>query len=678
MQWHRSVSIRILFLIALMGFFVAAYLSYERYQVEKADTTVEMIYDYDNMTVAAPLEGKTREEIFDLFKKSGITTVALYDETGEKILGRGDILIMHGSEFSAKYPNVPGIGTEKTYIQPAERKDGLALYEDLVRNIKLRMRAEDLREFTIAGKPTLEISADWMKFLPMNVGFLPTRVKEATDAGFYVLLRPDNVPHPTKAHVEEFMRAVDCADGKVSGVLSQGKDFFGYSEMSDTVRDELTKRGIPIVLAEAQTQLGFEKMSGALDMVKSSGYNTVRLYAMTQDEVKKISETEAAARFYISDIERNIRMNLFPTYKYAIEGTTLSETNARYIAGTRDRLLNHGFSIGKASKMEPYMPAKSLRAVVLAGALALFSLAFLCVFPIAKPYISMLYGIGLAATQGLFWLTDSLIPLHALALATEISMPILVVTAFMNYCLCKKEEAFENKGFLKLFLEGSMLLWAMGLCSLCGGAYVSGILGDIRFFLEIEIFRGVKLTFVLPIILITLVYIRHFPLLGVPVTTGEEFISFVKKFWNIPVKLGILMAVGFVGFAAYMFVGRSGNNMAPVPAFEIALRRFLEDNMYARPREKEFLFGHPAVYVTLLSLYQKWPQVLHYFLIVAVTIGQGSMVETFAHMRSPYILSLIRGLDGLAAGTLAGFCAVVGICLLIRITQYFGERYDQK
>ncbi len=117
--------------------------------------------------------------------------------------------------------------------------------------------------------------------------------------------------------------------------------------------------------------------------------------------------------------------------------------------------------------------------------------------------------------------------------------------------------------------------------------------------------------------------------------------------------------------------------MAPVPAFEVALRRFLEDNMYARPREKEFLFGHPAVFMTLAALYRKWPQILHYFLIVAVTIGQGSMVETFAHMRSPFILSFIRGLDGLAAGTLAGLLAVVGLVILVRITEYFGERYGK-
>lgn len=117
--------------------------------------------------------------------------------------------------------------------------------------------------------------------------------------------------------------------------------------------------------------------------------------------------------------------------------------------------------------------------------------------------------------------------------------------------------------------------------------------------------------------------------------------------------------------------------MAPVPGFEIALRRFLEDTLYARPREKEFLFGHPAVFLSLAALYRRWPQILHYLLILAVTIGQGSMVETFAHMRSPFILSFIRGLDGLAAGTIAGIFAVAGVVILLRITKFFGARYGR-
>ena len=86
-------------------------------------------------------------------------------------------------------------------------------------------------------------------------------------------------------------------------------------------------------------------------------YRTVRLYAMSKDELVKINQEEAASRFYISDIERNIRMNLFPSYKVPMNGDSLSETNAKYIADVTERLNEHGFRTGRASVITPYFPS---------------------------------------------------------------------------------------------------------------------------------------------------------------------------------------------------------------------------------------------------------------------------------------------------------------------------------
>lgn len=672
----REWPFKILALCICIGFLAASYISYERYRIEADDHTVEMVYDYDDILSRAPLEGTTADALFSLYRKSGVTSLALYDDTPSKILGRGDALIFRGADFKAQHRGAADLQTDRIYIQPSAGERGVSFFRDFERNLGLRLSPDVMRTMTVDGTETLEIQADWMKFLEMPVGIFPTRVREAGESGFYLVLRPQNPEHPSRRDVDEFLKAVD-ASPKVSAVLFTGKEAFGYKTEMDYFRDEITKRNIPIVLIEAQNQLGFENQAGALEMAKTSGYNTIRLYAMAKEELIKITPNEASARFYISDIERNIRMNLFPSYKFPSEGMSLSETNAGYIAGVRDRLEGHGFTVGKASKMDAYFPSAALRAVVLAGSAALGVIVLLLLLPCLERFVWPIFGAGLVVTQGLYWGTSSLWPLQAMALTVEIATPVAVVSLFLSYCLAKRHEAEKKTGWIRVFFEGAMVLWAGGVLSLAGGVLVSALLGDIRFFLEMEIFRGVKLTFVMPLILITLIYIQHFPFFGKTVASDRDFVSFVRKFCNVPIRLGVLMGLGVLAFAAFMFVGRSGNNMAPVPAFEVALRRFLEDNMYARPREKEFLFGHPAVFLAVASLYQKWPQLLHYFLIIAVTIGQGSMVETFAHMRSPFILSLIRGADGLAAGTLAGVGAVIGAVILIRITKFFGERYGK-
>ena len=50
-------------------------------------------------------------------------------------------------------------------------------------------------------------------------------------------------------------------------------------------------------------------------MAAKKNYSVGRVYTISKDELKKITPEEAAQRFYISDIERNIRFNLFPMYE---------------------------------------------------------------------------------------------------------------------------------------------------------------------------------------------------------------------------------------------------------------------------------------------------------------------------------------------------------------------------
>jgi len=143
--------------------------------------------------------------------------------------------------------------------------------------------------------------------------------------------------------------------------------------------------------------------------------------------------------------------------------------------------------------------------------------------------------------------------------------------------------------------------------------------------------------------------------------------------------MGTLILVGLLGLVAIVFVGRSGHTAGvPVPGIEVAMRRFLETVMYARPREKEFLIGHPAFFLMVAAMYRKWPELVHFFTVLAAVIGVGSMVETFAHIRTPFIMSFIRGLNGWLTGLVLGILLICAIAVVQYVTAWMGKQVKSR
>ena len=96
--------------------------------------------------------------------------------------------------------------------------------------------------------------------------------------------------------------------------------------------------------------------------------------------------------------------------------------------------------------------------------------------------------------------------------------------------------------------------------------------------------------------------------------------------------------------------------------------------MYARPREKEFIIGHPALMLATFAFLRKWPTVIHFLLTIAGVIGIASMVETFCHIRTPVFMSIMRGYDGLLIGALLGLLLIIAVRFMMYVTQWFQAR----
>ncbi|MBQ3451050.1 MAG: hypothetical protein IJG32_02155, partial [Selenomonadaceae bacterium] len=224
----------------------------------------------------------------------------------------------------------------------------------------------------------------------------------------------------------------------------------------------------------------------------------------------------------------------------------------------------------------------------------------------------------------------------------------------------------QNLSTLRLICISVFALIVTGAMSMAGAAYLSGALSDVSYFLEFEIFRGIKLTFILPLVLVAVAFLQRFNLVD-EVRQNVPAIQQIKELLDKSVSVKALLALMIVLGAFVVLIARSGHTSGmPVSGLEIKIRNMLEQLFYARPRSKEIFFGHPAFVLMIAAFLKKFPKSICFALVMAATIGQGSMVETFAHMRTPIFMSFMRGLDGLIPGAIIGAVLIVFLQIFSR------------
>src|SRR5690606_38930129 len=135
-----------------------------------------------------------------------------------------------------------------------------------------------------------------------------------------------------------------------------------------------------------------------------------------------------------------------------------------------------------------------------------------------------------------------------------------------------------------------------------------------------------------------------------------------------PIPLGYVLLLGALAALALVVVLRTGTDLLPVPGFEQWLRTTLENTLRVRPRNKEFLLGHPLFVLTAYLVVRLRPPSLVTATGAALArIGQLSLVATSAHIPAPLAVSLLRTLYGVVLGGLLGVAATGVLALLLRI-----------
>jgi hypothetical protein len=193
-----------------------------------------------------------------------------------------------------------------------------------------------------------------------------------------------------------------------------------------------------------------------------------------------------------------------------------------------------------------------------------------------------------------------------------------------------------------------------------GGLSIAALFSFPSYMLRIKAFSGVKMTLLLPPILVLLYDFRR-----------RIHPESVRGMLSRPPLWGELIVLGVLLIGAGIILFRS-DNVRVVPGIEAKAREFLERTLVARPRNKEIFLGFPSLifyyYIIRKGMWAHYREALR----LGVVIGFSSVVNSFCHFHTPLFFILIRQINGLWVGILIGIFSVVifNFCLLPLYNRY--------
>lgn len=400
---------------------------------------------------------------------------------------------------------------------------------------------------------------------------------------------------------------------------------FNSSEVTDAFLGRLDLSGQLLFLIQRNDTARGYLPSPVHEELIATRYPAVRTYRISRWETDSaaITPDNMPHRWLMHVREYNTRA----LYSRPFFDSNLKET-AAYVRAVSDIFLDNGYIMGLASPFPAWYPSRWL--LVMAGAGVVFmSLLAAAIVGLPGPLLS------LAAAGGGVALVGVLIPVTALPARLSLALGGSIAASVLGL-LWLGGRAARRYSWFRSFLTVNGITLTGALCT-------AAILSDRDFLMEYYFFRGVKLQYLLPLAILG-VYLLF-------AVVGREGI---REAWRWPwfIKLAGV-AVVFLVVALYLI--RSGDVQQITP-FEEWIRLSLDRLLVMRPRFKE-LISYPLLLLTLFHR-KRLPRVLYAGGIMVGAIGQVSLVNTFLHLRTPLLLSLLRSFHGLWLGTLLGLILI--------------------
>ncbi len=687
---------------------VGLYTGYQRINHESKYKSVEISLDYEEMLRFSESTDKDLEYWLKKFKSLGAVSVSIQEETINTLIKSGyDIKKYIVSELpksiytDREFPDAlleniknNSISVNDSIIKVSEKD----MFDYLMEGLSLRYPEEfystyisegdyyivlsgivddiyytmDNKIFDIFGKAISETRrVEDSRLFNIGVGYSKEKIELAKECGLDVILRPFNYTR----YPEKLVAAYDFENQKYGLVprlyITVGKDVIGYPTHTAYLVEYLRKNNAMPVLIEANNQRENLEQGGINGLVENLNYSTVRGFTLWDwlRQRYKVYGYEGAEEIensiYRAVTERNIRFVMFKpfyegTYKYLTNEAEYEKT----FNNLAKRLDAHNIKFGKASSINEFSIGNFRLGILCVGVALASVYLFNNVLKIHNIIGIALYILSFGAFFAPF-VTKGLSE-KVFALLAAIAFSGIAIYYFMT--MIKRIRSNKKELSRSKMIIFSLTVFVITcLISLAGATFIIAILSNVRYMVELEIFRGVKVAQLFPFVIYIIILVLQFINNNNEDNSIKTMIKPIKNILNADIKVYYVLLAGILGAIGYIYIARTGHETNVQPSnIEIIIRNFLENVLIARPRSKEFLFAFPAMLLAIFVANKKIPFVTEAFMLMSV-IGTTSIINTFCHIRTPLYLSIYRTLISMCFGAILGCIAIIIINEIYKI-----------
>ena len=624
---------KLLIFLIIIGLIFSLFTLISRYKVENNNKNVELVIDYRSYQTL--LENDIDINL-SFFKDRAVNSVAVYEDDLKYLINTGDIRYISGNEFERTQQLTGSINPLlKDYDFDHDSAFMFVKNEKTIKRL-IPYLEKWVQEYNLRyskNNNNLIIFFPRMKhdFFELSTGISKDIINEIKEAGLEIIPRYKN---DKSILFDEGLNS----DFDFETIIFSGSEISGYPDKLDNIANLMQKNDINFGIIEAF--IAYQK--GANTVAKKMNYKLLRVHSIQQAEMEKYSLSKIVNRYIRAVKERDVRILYIKFFQKAKGELDISSLNSQYLKELSNGLKNEGFEIAISSSFNFFRSSSFVLLIIGVGIIAA-GILLLHYFELYK--WDWLLFIILFIILLIFLFTGKVFLLRKiLALGASIIFPAYAIISQVLF-LEDKQSYFIK--FLKT-----------GLLSLVGAVFLAASLSHVAFMYGVEQFRGVKLAFVLPLFLISFYYYQHY--------LNFDIIHGLKSFYNASIRVKHLIFFSIVTLGGIIYLARTGNySLIPVLEWENVIREGLENLLRVRPRFKEFLFGHPFL---LLALYfkDKVKGLFYYLILILASIGQITLVNTFAHIHTPLKISFVRIFHAYWLGLILGLIFIVILTLIIK------------